>query len=88
MVPCVALAQGADCPFECHEERRTNNPADGSRRHGEKFSYCRRNWTGLTGALRRPISTQSEARALSADQLYRPRFLGHRIEPYAALWTG
>jgi hypothetical protein len=21
-------------------------------------------------------------------QVYRPRFLGHRIEPYAALWTG
>ena len=32
MVPRVALAQGADCPFECHEKRRTNNPADGSRR--------------------------------------------------------
>ena len=32
VVPCVALAQGADCHFEWHEVRRTNNPgSDGSR---------------------------------------------------------
>ena len=31
VVPCVALAQGADWHFEWHEVRRTNNPADGSR---------------------------------------------------------
>jgi hypothetical protein len=28
VVPCVALAHGADWHFEWHEEQRTDNPAD------------------------------------------------------------
>jgi hypothetical protein len=43
---------------------------------GQSFKACRQA-SQLISSIRKP-------RLISQEALYRPRFLGHRIEPYAA----